>query len=417
MPPLPPARGMVRDRGAGAPPNTLGVENATRTCYLLKTIRGAYYENARIRQQVTLDREERKERQLASSGSTLKILVRAKYLFLEISNLEIHGMEVWEIAKTDGKYEKIITEVERMGCGDLAGVFRRDLETMRLIVDLRNRFSSHPTFAHGAAIARIEKAGFGELWQCARRLLLLKDAIEAASREDASPTGAADSGLRISGFPYRIPTAEERRVVKRAHEGPRHMPAWTKKCTREIMQECAACIRVLLDEIDIASALHGGCPSAENKARLCNTVYSLKYAILEMHNFIECYKRLKFGGKPGFLGQKNLYKRFKNQYGAHNDKDLRIVSLVELLNNTRLTQMLVMDMHEALCVSKRLFEDFEPQRLISLPSRNETVVMDAEIEDVRQRLRDRLGGKFADSEHARRCSEFHAYVQDRCGLG
>lgn len=415
-----PARSIMRDGGKSkgrSLPDTLGVENTIRTGYLLETIRGAYYTNARIRQQVTLERKEREEIPLAPPGATLKILVSAKYLFLEISNLELQGMEVCEITKAEGKYEEIIAEVEGMGCGDLAGTFRRDLETLRLIVDLRSRFSSHPTFVHEVAISRIESAGFGEVWQCARRLVLLKGAIEAASREANRPAHTPYGGLEISGLPYRIPTREERNAVGRTHEGPKHRVEWPGCCEREIMREGAACIRSLLDEIDIASALHGTSPSPENKARLCNTVYSLKYAVLEMHNFIRCYKKLNLAGKPGFMERRKLYKTFKNQYGAHNDKERKVASLVQLLNKDRLMRMVVLDMHEALCVSRRLFEDYVPKGQIGLPTHSEIDGMDAGIEGVRQRLHDRLGDRLADGEHARRCAEFHSYVQGKCGLG
>lgn len=408
---------MAKDGAGRGPPDTLGVENAIRTSYLLETIRGAYYANARIRQQVTLDWEDREEMALASPESTLKILVNAKYLFLEISNLELQGMEVWEITKVEGKYEEIIVEVERAGCGDLAGVFRKDLETLRSIVDLRNKFSSHPTFAHEVVISRMESVGFGEIWQCARRLLLLKDAIEAAPRGGGPPARPTYGGLEISGFPYRLPTREERGAARRAREGPRHRVEWPKRCAREIMQEGAACIRALLDEIDIASTLHRGSPSTENKARLCDTVYSLKYSVLEMHNFIECYKCLRLVAKPGFLERARLYRKFKNQYGAHNDEERKVASLVQLLNNSRLMRMIVLDMHEALCVSGRLFDDYMPQGQISLPTRDEAARMDAEIEGVRQRLHDRLGDRFSDGGRARRCHGFRRYVQGRCGLG
>jgi len=405
------------ERTGRSPPDTLGVENTVRTGYLMERIRGAYYANSRVRQQVVLGEAAREEMPLASPESTLKIVVAAKYLFLEICVLEIQGEEVWRLTEAErGRYDEIICEVEAAGCGDLAGAFRQDLETVRLIVDLRDKYSSHPTFPLREAIARIDGEGFERFWQCARRLLLLKRAAETASGWDNPPAHPPDSGQEISGLPHRFPTEAELEEVKRAHEGPMLKARWPKCWSRQVMRECAACIRILLDEFCIARSLHQTSQSAENKARLCNTVYSLKYAVLEMHNFIESYAKLNLSGNPGFMKRKKWYKRFKNQYGAHTDEDRRVVSLTQLLGKAALMQMLVLDMHEALCLSRRLFEDFEPQDRIRLPTRAEIASMDADIEGAHQTLHRRLGGRFASGEHEKRCAEFRARIQKMCGL-
>lgn len=401
--------------GAAAVPDTLGAENAIRTGYLLERIRGAYYVNSRIGKQVTLGDSGRPEMPLASPGATLKIVVNAKHLFLDICSIELRGEEVVSLVdEKRGRYGKVIDEVAEAGCGDLADIFRRDLETTRRIVDIRNRFSAHPTFPLGEAIRRIEEEGFGKFWQCARRLLLLKDAMEATSCGDCQPARAAAGGLRASGLPYRIPLGEELAQTEKAHEGPIHKIEWPEGSQRQIMRECAACIRVLLDEFHAAHALFQSSPSPENRSRLCDTVYSTKYAVTEMHDFIERYGKLELAGRPGFMDRQGPYETFRNQYGVHNDANRRVKSLVQLLNHPGLMSMLLLDMHEALCLSGRLYEEFEPRDRMRLPTRGEIAVMDAEIEDIRQRLRGRLGDRFADGEHERRCAEFRAYIQDRC---
>lgn len=401
--------------GAAAMPDTLGVENTIRTGYLLERIRGAYYVNKHIGKQVTLGDPGRPDMPLASPGATMKILVSAKHLFLDICTIELGGEEVVDLVdERRGRYGKVIREVAEAGCGDLAGIFRRDLETTRRIVDIRNRFSAHPTFPLEEAIRRIEKEGFAKFWQCARRLLLLKDAIEATPCGDCQPARTVTGGLRASGLPYKIPTGEEMARVKKAYEGPIHKIEWSEGSQRQIMRECAACIRVLLDEFLTSHALCQSSPSAENRSRLCDAVYSTKYAVTEMHDFVKRYERLGLAGRPGFMDRQGPYKTFRNQYGAHNDEDRRVTSLVQLLNHSGLMSMLLLDMHEALCLSGRLYEELEPRDQIRLPSRGEIAGMDAEIEDVRQRLRERLGSRFANGEHERGCAEFRAYIQDRC---
>jgi len=406
-----------RGRGKRDTPNTLGVENITRTDYLLGRIGEAYYANKRIGQQVTLGGARREEMALASPAETLKILVNAKYLFVEMAGLELRGREVGELTKVEAKYVEIMDEVEAAGCGDLAEVFRHDLETMRRMVELRSKFGAHPIFSFKGAMEQIGQDGFGKFWQCARRLLLLKDAVEATSRGIASPVRAAHGGPNAPGLPHRLPTGEELEGVTGEHEGPGLEVEWPEDCPLPVMRDCATCIQALLDEFCISFRLHRESPSAASRERLCNTVYSLKYAVLEMHDFIVRYGTLELAPRPKFLGRADKYKWFRDHYAAHNDKCLLVVSLVQLLDDPRIMPMLILDMHEALCVSRRLFERIEPSEQIMLPTSEEIARMDGEIETVRKRLRDQLGERFANGDHRRQRAEFRAYIRDRCGLG
>lgn len=391
-------------------PDTLEVESTIRIRHLLDGIRGAYYANQRVRQGVTLDRVERADMEYASPDSSRKLVVLAKYLFLEIWML---GLEE--------KLGEAIAGMEGGGHGRLARTLRRDLETMRTIADLRNRYSAHPTFPLKEAIARVEGHGFARFWQCARRLLLLREDAGLVSQKSGPPS-LEGPRQAAAGLPYRLPTSMEIEEATRRHEGPLHDISWPRDDSLEIMRDCMVCIRALHEEFRIALSLFGGSPSAANSERLCNTVYSLKYVVLEMDDFIDRYVGLGLPDEPHFLDQggksrrSKRYEKYRNKYSAHRDSEKRVVSLLQLLGSP-IMPTLVLDMHEALCLSGRLFPDSEPEGRIRLPTRDEIGAMEGEMCAFRQDLHRWLGDRAAGAEHVRECDRFHAHIKGICGLG
>ncbi|RNJ74434.1 MAG: hypothetical protein EB832_00010 [Thaumarchaeota archaeon S14] len=390
-------------RGGGAP-DTLEVENTARIRYLLEAIKGAYYVNLRVRQDVALGQKGRADEPSASPELTLKLVVLAKYLFLEIWML---GME--------GTVREAICGMERDGRPGPARALRQDLETMKFINDMRHKFSAHPTFPLCVAIERIEQGGFARFWQCARRLLLLREAVGAAPGKGRPPCRALEPCRDVAGIPYGLPTREEQEDATNRHESPEHDVKWPEANSRQIMQECAMCIRALLEEFRVSLELHRRIPDTANRERLCRTAYSTKYAVLEMGDFIDRYKDLRLSDMPRFLDQEKKYEKYRNQYAAHRDKFGRVVSLLQLLGSPIMPN-LILDMHEAICLSRRLFPMPAPAGGLVLPTLDEINQMEAEICAFRQDLHEWAVDGAAGAEHRRECAEFHAHIKRVCGL-
>lgn len=381
---------------------TLAAEGAIRVHYMRDRVRGMYYANRRVRRDAHRGVEVRPALRHASRESALKIMVYARYLFLEI----------WQSRLLEETAEATL---ERMGirdCPQLEGIIGQDPDTRELVKRMRNRFSANPDLTLEEAMGEIGHEGFKRFWRCVQRIIVFQDAAGAASYRPWPLNGAAEAA-GIGLFPADSMLWEEKlRLIKRYGKSP-YSVNWGTGNSRQIMQECAACIRVLLDDYMAAATLHQCYHTAETLQRLVSSTYGLKYIILEVSKFAHMYRTLGIPNEPKFLAREKKYKMYRNWYAAHSDA--RVPSILHIARDREFAPELVRDAEEITVLSQRLFAGLGTGARIELPTGQEVEEMEREEADLRTQARAQLGGRLTGSGLGRRREELRAIVASMYG--
>ena len=390
--------------------NTLDAEGTIRMHYLRDNIRGIYYTNRHIGQDVSLDGIKKAELGRASPAATLKVMVYARYLFLEIWQSGILVDPIDEIMKRSGveKYPR------------LAGLIEQDPKTAELVEKMRQRLSTHPSFTLREAIDEIEPIGFERFWLHAQRILMFKDAVSVVTYTPGSMEGDIKNAGNASVLPAKSLTWKEKHRLKKRYERPAYDVDWGKGETRRLLQECVACLRALMDEHVVSTALHRCYKTQKTLERLVSSTYNLKDVSLEVYEFMRVYKTLgiphspESPTEPEFFARKKKYCRYRNKYAAHDDK--HVPSIMLIFEDSSFVSELARDVEEIIILARRLCGDYKPDAEIPLPTHEKTYEMDAEIDDLGRQSHEWLEGKFQDSEYMKKCDELRAAVAAAYGL-
>jgi len=390
-------------RGGPGLESTLDAESAIRARYLADRIGGLYYANRRTPQDVPLGGPERPALSHASPEATLKIMVYARYLLLEI----------WQSRLLEDTVESTL---ERLGVGGhprLGGLIVQDPDTRALVERMRHRFSACPAITLEGAIAEIGHAGFKKFWVCVNRILAFNDAVRAASYRPWALGGAVGARDPAPLFPTRALTDVEKRRLRLRYGGLAHGIDWGTGSTRQIMQECAACIGVLLDDYLVAASLHQCYRTSKTLQRVVSATYGLKYIILEVNSFGSMYMKLGIPNEPGFLARGKKYQRYRNLYAAHSDE--RVPSIMHIVCDREFAPELVRDAEEVVIISKRLFPGLDTGARIGLPAAAEIEEMEREIAGFWRQDPVPPGGAAERGEYGKRCEELRAIVASAYG--
>jgi len=381
---------------------TLAAEGAIRVHYMRDRVRDLYYANRRTRRGAPHARAGVAGLSHASRESTLKIMVYARYLFLEI----------WQSRLLEETAEATL---ERMGirdCPQLGGIIERDPDTRKLVEGMRHRFSANSNLTLEGAIAEIGHEGFKKFWRCVQRIIVFQDAVGAVSYRPWPLNSAAEaaSGPLFPANP--MPWEEKLRLIKRYSRSTYNVD-WGTGNSRQIMQECAACTRVLLDDYMAAASLHRCYHTAETLQRLVSSTYGLKYIILEVNKFAHIYKTLGIPNEPKFLAKEKKYKMYRNRYAAHSDA--RIPSILHIARDHGFAAELVRDAEEITVISQRLFAGLGTGARIELPTGQEIEAMELEVADLRLQARAQLGRRLTESGFGKRRDELRSIVASMYG--
>jgi len=390
--------------------NTLGAENTIRTHYLRDKIRGLYYANRHIRQDVSLDGIRGAELGHASPEATLRIMVYARYLFLEIWQSGMLVDPIDEILKREG--------VERHP--QLGWLIEQDPKTAELVEKMRQRFSTHPSFTIKEAMEEMEAIGFERFWLRAQRVLMFKDAVSAVTYTPGALDAAIRDAGKASARPAKSLTVEERHRLEKRYGSPAYDVDWGEGNTRSILQECVACMEVLMDEHRVATALHRCYRTRETMERLVGATYNLKYVILEVYEFIRIYKTLgiptspESPTEPELFERKKKYCKYRKRYAAHGEG--RVPSVMLIFEDAAFMPELARDVEEIIILSRRLCPGYSPTARIALPTREKADEMDREMEDVRVKSHEMLGDEAMGLEYEKKCDELRGAVAAAYGL-
>jgi len=389
--------------------NTLDAESTIRIHYLRDKIRGLYYANRHVRQDVSLGGVKDSEQSHASPEATIKIMVYARYLFMEIWQTGMLVDPIGEILKKKGVREH----------PQLGRMIDQDPKTADLVEKMRQRFSTHPSFTLGNAIGEIGAMGFERFWLSAQRILMFKDAVSVATYTPGALDGAIRDAGKAAVLPAETLTGGERRMLEKRYAGPAYGVKWGDVKSMRILQESVACLVVLMDEHRVATALHRCYRTQETMQRLVAATYNLKYVILEAYEFIFAYKELgiptgKESPEPEFLERKKKYCEYRKRYAAHQDR--RVPSVMLIFEDSGFVSKLARDVEEIIVLSRRLCPGYMPTERIPLPTREKIDVMDKEISDLRLQSHEWLGNRFVNSEYEKRCDELRGAVAAAYGL-
>lgn len=400
---------MTKKRAAGME-NTLDAEGTIRIHYLRDKIRGWYYTNRHIRQEVSLDGIRRAEMSHASPGATLKIMAYSRYLF----------MEIWQSGILEDPIEETLKKRGLQDFSQLGGLIEQDPDTKKLVETMRHRFSTHRSFTLEDAIAIMRPIGFERFWMSTQRILMFKDALSVVGYEPGSLDDIIESAGDFSAFPTRFLTRKEKLGLRRRYESPVYDVAWGTGNSMEILQECVAGLRTLMEEHMVSAALHRCYNTRETLERLVSSTYNLKYIILEAYEFIRTYETLKIPHtdemptEPKLFAREDKYEHYRNKYSAHSEDG--VPSIMYVIGDASFMGELFRDAEEILVLSRRLLPDFDPRARLELPTLERIGKMDGEMERLRLQSHAQLGNRFLDSEYERKCDELRAAVTTAYGL-
>jgi len=390
--------------------NTLDAEGTIRMHYLRDNIRGIYYTNRHIGQDVSLDGIKKAELGRASPAATLKVMVYARYLF----------MEIWQSRILEDTIEATLERKGMHEYAQLEGMIEQDRDTKALVEKMRHRFSTHPNFTLEQAIEEIGAMGFQRFWMCVQRILMFKDAISVVSYTPRSFEGIIKNVGNADILPVKTLTWEEKRGFKKRYESPAYDVDWGEGETRRLLQECVACLKTIMDEHMVSTALHRCYKTQKTLERLVSSTYNLKYVILEVYEFMRVYKTLgiphspESPTEPEFFARKKKYCLYRNKYAAHDDK--HVPSIMLIFEDSSFVSELARDVEEIIILARRMCGDYKPNAEIPLPTHKKTYEMDMEMDKLRKQSHEWLGNKFLNSEYEIKCDELRAAVTAAYGL-
>lgn len=322
-------------------------------------------------------------------------VVAARYLALEIDDF-------WRL------YDASCGLVRDMDIDDPEGVYgamRRQGGTRKAIREMRGRFGARSGWTFGEASARIDGVGLERLVLYAHLVLMFQDAVYRTIPGRYSKNRLHDVRQLQVCAELRPPTTREEREAGETYNALSVAFSGEKTQGRYVaMRESALCM--LLMYASFVDAVRGhGRDALEGYLGFSVEVYSVKYMILELANFVEQYAgmgvvlaRGKIAFTPRFLGRRKLYQEFRDGYAGHRRAD-GIGGLREMVEKApSLISDILRDIVEADALASRLAREFKKYRPCAprLMTDMETRRMEGRLDTVRRAIIEHYGAGFAD---------------------
>jgi len=322
-------------------------------------------------------------------------VVAARYLALEIDDF-------W------GLYDANCGLVGGMDIDDPEGVYaamRRQGGTRKAIREMRERFGARAGWTFEEASARIDGVGLERLVLYAHLVLMFQDAVYRTIPGRYSKNRLhAVRQLQVCAE-LGPPTTGEEREAGEAYNALSVAFSGEKTQDRYVaMHESALCMLSMYASFVDAVKGHER-DALEGYLGFSVEVYSVKYMMLELANFVEQYAgmgvalaRGKIAFTPRFLGRRKIYQEFRDGYAGHRRAD-GIGGLREMVEKTPgLISDMLYDIVEAGALASRLAREFKEHRPCAprLMTDMETRRMEGRLETVRRAIVEHYGNGFAD---------------------
>ncbi|MDD9812991.1 MAG: hypothetical protein OXU37_01760 [Thaumarchaeota archaeon] len=341
-------RGSVAGEPNGGAGNAPVEYEAIRVAALESNIRlryliGEIYAQHGLPQDAQLSDRPHRSRLQTPTTSWMLTLLAARYLVLELWNFgDMHqthyrkAMDGLEVRDRKGLH--MILD----GHGDVRGSLKR----------MRDKSVAHTERDFGEFSREITAMGLARLVHYARAALMFQDAIyRTIPHEGVQERPEQKPNPRSLAFP----TDADTEAFKKKHSSlcpVQVMENRPRECT--VIRDLQLSLLVLYAKFQEA-AFEKEDNTLDSHLRFTEQVYTSKYMILDIDNFIVEIKKLGISlAEPGFLLREGLYRNLRNDYAGHTRVN-KVASLQELLErNPDILRDMLLDMAEIDVVASRL---------------------------------------------------------------